>query len=321
MHSRLLLVSAVLLVAQLASAGHVYVFINAMGIHGSEQVQQTVRIDDNNGDIENVTNNFVITGGFSITYGGISSFNDDQGIFYYVSDWPSPLIFSADVNTKQLLPPVYVPGNLIQSIKYDNATGNLYALVLLQKRKLYKGYVFTIPQTSSGKFRIAGSFNLTTTEYGTDAYNDQFFVLTKQENATQYDLVTMYLGTGNHTVDPLPCSFSNLSRVAHFLYDPNTNNFYIVVIDETNTSKPVWGYSLYAFNRNDKTCHLVTALKLPKESIAFAFTFDHSYQRLWVGVATEEGYYLYAYLIPSGALYKAIALPDLPLAIEFSEAH
>lgn len=44
----------------------------------------------------NVVKNFEIAGS-SLTFDGISTFNDDKGIFYYAPNWPAPFVFSADV--------------------------------------------------------------------------------------------------------------------------------------------------------------------------------------------------------------------------------
>jgi len=105
----------------------VYGIYTIFGGDDTETIVQTGMFDMETGNVTTLATNFVYAGG-SITYDGISTFDQQHDIFHYATDFSSAFIWGVDVSTNELTPPIDFDSDSISDMKYNPNDDNLYVL-------------------------------------------------------------------------------------------------------------------------------------------------------------------------------------------------
>jgi hypothetical protein len=92
--------------------------------NNTETIITTVSVDPISGDFTVIIDNFVYIGG-SATYDGISTFDQKKNRLYYTPDYESSFVYSVDVATPSLLPPISINADFVQSIVWDRTNAQL----------------------------------------------------------------------------------------------------------------------------------------------------------------------------------------------------
>ena len=122
--------SNLLLVLLLSSLACVQVYANVYGIvfgFGGQDTQSlvyTVQIDPKTGAFTTVTENFIYVGS-AATFDGLSTFDQNQGDFYYTTDFESSFVFSVDTTKGALNPPISTSAVGVSQILWDHGNDQL----------------------------------------------------------------------------------------------------------------------------------------------------------------------------------------------------
>jgi len=252
----------------------------------------------------------VIAGG-SLMWDGISSFDDQHGVFYYSPDWPAPLIYSASVVTSSVLAPIYIPGQMgIDRLEYDPAYGQLLVLMTVQKGKLDEAYLVSLPVASPGGFKTVGVFQSGVVVYSTDAYQNNFYALVKAPTAL-FSLLTVNLSNPAKPISNVPVTCDNTTLPIKLVYDAVLNHFwaYAEVWKGSQLSYAVWSFTA---NGN---CTL-SPINIPS-GITTSYSYDAADHILWLGHTTNGGNYVISYAVQT-QIVKPIPTTYVPEALEFA---
>jgi len=96
-------------------------------VTGSTQTQtllQTVLVSPTNGSFSLIAENIVYVGP-SLTFDGISGFDQKRQILYYSTNYGNAFVFGLDVSKNALQPPISINANSIDSIEWDALNSQL----------------------------------------------------------------------------------------------------------------------------------------------------------------------------------------------------
>jgi len=305
--------------AQCASTGTLYAVATLFSKNESMTLQFTLAVNPNTGDYTKIVENFAI-GGSSETEDGISSFDDDRGVFYYAPNWPVPFVFSADVKLQKLLAPLYLGGTSVLRLDYDDAGATLYTLLEATQDKKAGGYLIATAAVSGStrevmKFPSEFDFSVIA---ATDVYNSNYYLMAMHgKNTTSYELATFNLTDTSATPNVTHIHGCKTGYVEFMVLDQSSSTFYAVTETLVNSKL---SYYLWTFDQSG-TCQEV---KIPiPEGIVTCFTYDQTNDIVWMALAPNGPTYLYGFDVSLKVIYKAIMLEPglLPVMIEWSATH
>jgi len=306
----------------IAHAASLYAVVTELGGNETETVQYVVSIDPTSGQLKSVTPTLVITGS-SLMYDGISTFDDINGNFFYCPDWPSPLIYSVDVEANAIRPPIYIPAQNevgLERLEYDPALQNVLALVTVQTGRLDKAYLVSIPVESKGGFKVYGTFSTSFYIYSTDAYNNNFYIVGKNVTTSQWQILTINLtSSSSNPISSVNINGSGCPTTAYpikFVYDAVLNKFFAYAESQSGNQL---SYAVWTIAANG-ACTSSAPLNIPS-GITTSYTYDAADHILWVGHTTNGGSYAVSYSVQNSTVLKQLPISYVPEALEFAYKH
>jgi hypothetical protein len=121
--------------------GTLYGIITDFEGNNTQTVVLTVQVDPATGAFTRVAENFVYVGS-SATYDGIAGYDQQKNYLYYSSDFESAFVYGVDVTKGEILPPISINSESVNSIEWD---GKNQQLLILGEFQDHSAAVYTFP--------------------------------------------------------------------------------------------------------------------------------------------------------------------------------
>jgi hypothetical protein len=239
-----------------------------------------IRVDVTTGKCTNVTRAEVY-GGSSATIDGISALDQNQGLYYWVTDYETPLVYMVDFSTGELEAPLdlYVEG--INSLTVNPTTSELFVVAYQKQSNIPAIFGYTYPE---GPVRVVKDFTGTTVKVvGTGAFDTDknVFYLTTSNNTSVWQL-------GLLTVDPSSGKIISTKLIPNCLsyfpdkmfYDSDTKKIHAGALN-VNTLKSSW----LEIDPSTGNCQ-ATAVQNP--GIVTAWSWDSNSGNLYYSIAASS---------------------------------
>eukprot|EP01112_Ceratiomyxa_fruticulosa_P002949 TRINITY_DN1335_c0_g1_i1.p1 TRINITY_DN1335_c0_g1~~TRINITY_DN1335_c0_g1_i1.p1 ORF type:complete len:323 (+),score=63.56 TRINITY_DN1335_c0_g1_i1:90-1058(+) len=292
---KLLLAVLVLVSCFLCSQASLYGIVTEFSNNDTTTILYTVEIDPSTGDFTYLFQNFVYLGG-SMTWNGISGFDQKRDILFWSVNYDSSFIFSADMDTATLRAPMTINSVWIQNYIVDPSADRVYVEAGYLDKSGTREYWYV----ASLSLDTGASYLMTNlTEAGIESitlsaldYNSGIYYMIASGVWAQFSLSE----PTDITTKTLACS--NIFQPVWMAFNPNTNSF----IGIGEGIKPNIHYSFIHFNITDDevTCD-VKPFQLKEVGIITCFTFDPTVGSLYLGVGTNTGSFLITYNTATGA--------------------
>eukprot|EP00026_Physarum_polycephalum_P004344 Phypoly_transcript_04362.p1 GENE.Phypoly_transcript_04362~~Phypoly_transcript_04362.p1 ORF type:complete len:308 (+),score=37.74 Phypoly_transcript_04362:1240-2163(+) len=125
--------------------GTLYGIITDLAANGTQTVVWTVQVDPVKGTFTKVAENLVYVGS-SASYDGIASYDQQKNYLYYSSDFDASFVYGVDIAKGEILPPVSINSESVNSIEWD---GKNQQLLILGEFADQSSAVYTFPYTGS----------------------------------------------------------------------------------------------------------------------------------------------------------------------------
>eukprot|EP01112_Ceratiomyxa_fruticulosa_P001928 TRINITY_DN12079_c0_g1_i1.p1 TRINITY_DN12079_c0_g1~~TRINITY_DN12079_c0_g1_i1.p1 ORF type:complete len:317 (-),score=40.67 TRINITY_DN12079_c0_g1_i1:41-991(-) len=261
--------------------GKLYGLISDFSNNYTTTTLNIVEVDTNTGNFTYLMEAFAYLGS-SLTYTGISTFDQKRGNLYFSDNFESHFIFSVNVDTPALGFPISIPTIWVQSIVYDYQRDNIYVvagfetlnytvLVYLMQISLNGGLCgMLLNMTEVG---IGFLYGQSTMDYTTGTYYliaDTSFASFNVENPTDVTTATVLCN-----------DFSTV-----FLgYDYKTDSLIGVGL---GTKRQIYAFLRFDISSSEVTC-TATKIAFGVEGLAMSYSFDPTEEILYIGFAPNPG--------------------------------
>jgi len=251
--------------------GTLYGIITDFTGNGTQTVVWTVQVDPIKGTFTKIAENFVYVGS-SATYDGIAAYDQQKNYLYYSSDFEASFVYGVDVVKGEILPPVSINSESVNSIEWD---GKNQQLLILGEFEDHSAAVYTFPYTGSSveliNFTAQGISSPQTTYL--DWSKGIYYFIYATTSGTQFNLGSFPISTPKNTqTSPLNCGqgFS-----PDYLFIDSTNNVLFGIGYDSN-AKATKYYSI-----KGTACSIVDIKGLT--GITTAATYDPTAHVLYLG--------------------------------------
>jgi len=113
--------------ADVTQGANLYSVITQYSASKGESLVWVVNLNPKTGEVTNNTEAIVYSG-LSVSQDGISTFDQQNGIYHFSTDYKDAYIYNVNVRTQQLLPYTALYADSIEALTWDSSSGSLYAL-------------------------------------------------------------------------------------------------------------------------------------------------------------------------------------------------
>jgi len=296
------------------SSDGLYGIVTEFSFSGEDTLLWTIKYDRTTGSWQNVTENMIYSGG-SATIDGISTFDQNKGVYYFATDFAGAFIFASDVINKRTLAPIFLNVASIEGLIFDNHNNHLYVLAINSGKMVLIGVT---PQGTRTVAAIPPSYNAGYIMVGAVDISSNFYLAAKvgAEPQPTYAIATFNTNTGQIL------SSVNFSSDCENLFPQR------LVWDTITSTLIGGGMSLGANNDleywflrvNPRTGQCTKKRIAVNTGIVTCWTYDSTKGYLWLGEAVNGGAYLYFYNIAANILSTPTRVSGfvVPESIEYS---
>jgi len=308
--SLLKVVLVVLGLIYLCSGDTLYSMVTEFSGSKTETIVWVVSIDMKTGRVTNNTEAFVIAGS-SATIDGISTFNQNKGIYYMATDYIVAFLYSANVATKTLLPTIYTYASYIGQLTWDPDTGNILQLGAYSNGMFVSEIsqqrdrtVFQVPSTFNAGYIMVGTVNAGT-----------YYLAGKIGSTSDptYGLLSVNVSTGA-IIQQVPISPSTCTIFPQrfFFYQGS------IIGGALAFDKSELFYYFVKINPSNGVC-TKTSLVVPT-GVVTCWTFDTTRNRVIFAEAVSTGSYLHFFDVTTMKQEPPVFVEQqqIPESIEYS---
>jgi len=253
-------------------------------VTGATQTQtflETVQVDPTTGNFT-LLKTLIVYVGASLTYDGISGFDQKHNYLYYSTNFGNAFVFGLDVAAKSLIPPISVNALSIDGIEWDNLNSQLLITGTYQDNSQV---IVTYPDAGNSKILL----NYTT--YGisniyssaVDSVKGVYYFAYFDPNAQVFNIGSFAISNPS-TIAKTKLNCGTGLLAANFLfYDSNLNK--ILGIGFNTTSK--------AYNYFEVVSGTCTVKPLGLPGIVTCVTYDPTVTTLYLGYTGDTNALLF----------------------------
>ncbi len=312
----LLLVGFLLSLAAARAPKHaeVYGIYTDFGPGNQRTIVQSGRVNLTSGVVTQQATLFEYLGG-SGTYDGISAYDQDDGIIYYVNDFANAYVWGVATRYPYAMTaPIFLEDNGVETVAWDWKDKQLLIVDFVQQSGAYRLVLFPKDPTKSTRTYVFPPLVVA----GPGAYDPEkglFFNL-NSVSAAQAVLTAFDIASGV-VVQNLTVQCGNIAKVWVEQSHPDfTSRLWGVRANFTNNQL---SYDLININLVTGAC---PAIRIPSQGIATAFAFDERNGVLFYNDATNGGNFLRTTSVRTGQSTQLLLLSPFTLsdlAVRFVE--
>jgi len=264
-----------------------------VGPNGQVTVDHNGLVNTNTGFVTPISTNYIYVGS-SATIDGISALDNTNGVFYYTTDGSTKDIYSVQLASGTLNPPIDVYASVIAGLQFDNGAQQLIIGFLDQTNKQYVMFYPVDGKSTITMFASPPSIPLTNAA----AYNyrTKIYYNSASTPSVNQTIITAFQVPGGQSKQYI---FNNCSvgYVIDLFLDANSN---LLGMGEAFIGNKL----LYYFVQFDLNKLVCTPTLLPTTGIVTATTFSPPDNTMFFNEAINGGDLIRMYFPSNGTITK-----------------